>query len=256
MNLLRSILGRIVAKVGPAIARYAGQPSSLFPEDFDEEAVEIIRAVRPFTMTSVSRLFALIEAVRYVIRAGIAGAIVECGVWRGGSMMAAALTLRRLGSEDRDLYLFDTYEGMSEPTAEDISWDGLIATEEFKRRKRSPGSSSWCYASIAEVRENLLSTGYNEVHLHVVKGRVEETIPREAPTEIAVLRLDTDWFESTRHALEHLYPRLSHGGVLIIDDYGYWRGCRKAVDEYFRTRQVAIFLHRIDHTGRVALKLE
>lgn len=256
MNLLRSILGRIVAKVGPVVARYAGQPRSLFPEDFDEEAVEIIRAVRPFTITSVSRLFALIEAVRYIIRAGIVGAIVECGVWRGGSMMAAALTLHRLGSKDRDLYLFDTYEGMSEPTAEDISCDGLIATEEFKRRKRFSGRSSWCYASLAEVRENLLSTGYNEALLHFVKGRVEETIPREAPAEIALLRLDTDWFESTRHALEHLYPRLSHGGVLIIDDYGYWRGCRKAVDEYFRTRRIAVFLHRVDHTGRVILKQE
>ena len=87
-----------------------------------------------------------------------------------------------------------------------------------------------------------------------VQGRVENTLPAAAPPEIAVLRLDTDWYESTRHELEHLYPRLVDGGVLIVDDYGYWQGARQAVDEYFGETGEAILLNRIDDTGRIAVK--
>src|SRR5262249_25761216 len=109
----------------------------------------------------------------------------------------------------------------------------------------------WCYSGLDEVASNMRSTGYPDDLVHLVKGKVEETIPGAAPAQIAVLRLDTDWYESTRHELEHLYPRLAPGGVLIIDDYGYWAGARKAVDEYF---QGSLFLSRIDGTGRIAIK--
>ncbi len=101
---------------------------------------------------------------------------------------------------------------------------------------------------------NLAATGYDAQRLHYVKGKVEDTIPSAAPEQIAILRLDTDWYASTRHELEHLYPRLARGGVLIIDDYGHWEGARRAVDEYFATQQVAILLNRLDQTGRIAIK--
>ncbi|MCX7591029.1 MAG: TylF/MycF family methyltransferase [Kiritimatiellae bacterium] len=254
MGLLRSAVTWFVARVGPAVARYAGQPRSLFPPDLDDEAIEVIRAVSPFTMTSVPRLFALIEATRYVIRTRIEGEFVECGVWRGGSMMAVALALLKLGVRDRHLFLFDTYEGMPEPGALDVSFDGLCAHEEYKRRRRRDNTSTWCYASLEEVRKNLSSTGYDMQRVHLIKGKVEETIPSFAPDRVAVLRLDTDWYSSTRHELEHLYPRLSVGGVLIVDDYGYWRGSRQAVDEYFAGGKTPVLLNRIDHTGRIAVK--
>ena len=100
------------------------------------------------------------------------------------------------------------------------------------------------------------STGYDEGMVHLVKGRVEETIPQHAPDSIALLRLDTDWYESTKHELERLFPRLSKHGILIIDDYGHWQGARRAVDEYFAGNKIPILLSRADYTGRVAVKLE
>jgi hypothetical protein len=97
-------------------------------------------------------------------------------------------------------------------------------------------------------------SGYDAARLRFVKGKVEDTVPAQAPARIAILRLDTDWYESTRHELEHLDPRLSPGGVLIIDDYGHWAGCRQAVDEYFASRKLHALLNRVDYTGRIAVK--
>lgn len=248
--MITKIANKILRKLGFEVVPYFK-----FPPDLDREATEIIRAVRPYTMTSIERIFALIEATRYIVRADVPGSIVECGVWRGGSMMAVAHTLKQLGKEDRDLYLFDTYEGMTRPSEIDIDYKGEVAVKTFMQKKRSEESSSWCYASIEEVKRNLYSTGYNHERMRFVKGRVEETIPGSAPERIALLRLDTDWYESTRHELHYLFPRISRGGVLIIDDYGYWQGCRKAVDEYLSQNNVNILLNRIDDTGRIAVKM-
>jgi O-methyltransferase len=220
-------------------------------EDEDEETV---RFVRPYTMTSRERICALCSAVRYIARAGIEGAMVECGVWRGGSMMAAALALLDAADTDRDLYLFDTFEGMSPPTAKDVSVDGKAASALLRRPRTTAPDSPWCYAGLDDVRTAMAGTRYPSERIHFIPGRVEDTLPHEMPSPIAVLRLDTDWYESTRHELEHLYPLLSPGGVLIVDDYGHWAGCRKAVDEYLTRHNISILLHRVDYTGRVALK--
>jgi len=229
-------------------------PPPALPPDFDVKASEIIKAVRPYTMTSPERLFSLIEAVRYVARARIPGSLVECGVWRGGSMMAAALTLLEAGERERELYLFDTFEGMSAPTAADVSIDGKSASALLEAPRSTAPESAWCYATLPDVQAALSSTRYPAERLHFICGKVEETLPRSTPASIALLRLDTDWYESTRHELEHLYPRLVPGGVLIIDDYGHWAGCRKAVDEYFAARNIALLLNRVDYTGRIAIK--
>jgi hypothetical protein len=222
--------------------------------DFDERTRKIISRVRPYTMTSVERVFSLVHAVDYVIAAGIPGSMVECGVWKGGSMMAVAHALTGLGVRDRNLYLFDTYEGMTRPGEADVSFAGEPAAVHFERNKTDADSSDWCRASIDEVRANVLSTGYPEDRIHLVRGKVEDTVPAHAPGEISILRLDTDWYESTMHELVHLYPRLSPGGVLIVDDYGYWQGSRRAVDEYFRSQGRPVLLNRIDSTARVAVK--
>jgi len=169
-------------------------------------------------------------------------------------MMAAALALLQCGATDRDLFLFDTFEGMTKPSALDISYSNDSAPVEFARLKKTDDRAAWCDASLEDVRNNLLATGYNSERLHFVKGKVEETIPDSAPEKIALLRLDTDWYESTQHELLHLYPRLSPGGVLIIDDYGHWLGARKATDEYFSQNNIHILLNRIDYTGRIAVK--
>ena len=252
-SLLRA--ARALARsFGIDIARHRdGQPRTP-PADIDAPAAATIRLVQPYTMTSPERLFALIQAVRHVSAAAIAGDIVECGVWRGGSMMAAARTLLESGDATRDLFLYDTYEGMSPPGATDVNIDGQAASALLRAQDKDDPGSAWCYATLEDVRTALSGTGYEISRIHFVKGRVEHTIPATAPERIAVLRLDTDWYESTRHEMYHLYPRLSPGGVLIIDDYGHWAGCRKAVDEYLASRGIHLLLTRIDYTGRIAVK--
>lgn len=219
--------------------------------DVDQRSRDLYHRVSEFTMTSPERIAAVRDAARYVSQRGIAGAYVECGVWRGGSSMAAAMTFVDAGVTDRDLFLFDTFEGMSAPSEHDKrAGDEAGAAELLEKSDKS--EKIWCKASIEDVAANMALTGYPQERIHLCKGMVETTLPSQAPDKIAILRLDTDWYESTRHELEHLYPRLLVGGVLIIDDYGYWAGARKAVDEYFSERP--ILLNRIDQTGRIAVK--
>jgi O-methyltransferase len=209
---------------------------------------DIVDRVNPFTMTSHERIAALCNATEYIIRSDIPGSFVECGVWRGGSIMAAALTLLRLERADRELYLFDTFSGMTPPTDVDRRRiDGAAASDVL-------ADLFWTPASKEDVIQNLAGIGYPMSRVHLVEGRVEDTIPTSAPLEIALLRLDTDWYESTRHELIHLYPRLASRGVLIIDDYGCWDGSKLAFDEYLAEKQLPIFLNRIDEEGRLAIK--
>lgn len=222
-----------------------------FPPDFCNDEANIIREVRPWTMTSAERIYALIQAVRYVSASGIAGAIVECGVWKGGSMAAVAKTLLQMPDVSRDLYLFDTFEGMTEPTARDVDYSGKEASDVLVEDVGSRCAD----APLERVKEVLYGTGYPREKIHFIQGKVEETIPASAPGSISLLRLDTDWYASTRHELIHLFPRLSRAGVIIIDDYGHWRGSRQACGEYFTQNRIPILLNRIDYTGRIALKL-
>jgi O-methyltransferase len=222
------------------------------PVDFDEADAELCRRVAPYTMTTPPRIYALARAVEYVTDRRVPGAVAECGVWRGGSMMAVALTLLRLGATDRQLYLFDTFSGMTPPSEEDVKHTGERAADMLATSTRD--SDDWAVASIADVREAVLGVGYPEENIHFVEGPVEETLPANAPGEIALLRLDTDWYASTKHSLEHLYPQLAPGGVLIIDDYAYWQGARKAVDEYIAAHDLSLLLNRIDYTARIAVK--
>jgi hypothetical protein len=222
------------------------------PDDLDH--AETVAFVREHTMTSPERVRALCDAVQHVVRHGIPGAIVECGVWRGGSMMAVARTLVRLGATDRDLYLFDTYEGMTPPGPQDRDMAGRTAAARLAASGREDWV--WAIAPLDVVRQGMDSTGYPAERVHYVVGRVEETVPGRAPDGIAVLRLDTDWYGSTRHELEHLYPRLARGGVLILDDYGHWQGARQATDEYLERTKARLLLTRIDGEGRLAVKVD
>jgi O-methyltransferase len=242
--MIRALARRIVRRLGAALPL----------ADLDPEALTTIRRVKPFTLTSPERLFSVIQAVRYTVRAGVPGSLVECGVWCGGSMMAAALTLLQLGRRDIRLHLFDTFEGMSAPSALDVDYSGRPAARRFARFKTQTGST-WCYASLEDVQANMAATGYDSANIDLVKGKVEDTIPRSAPASIAILRLDTDWYNSTRHELTHLFPRLVSGGVLIIDDYGHWQGSRRATDEYFESHGISMLLNRVDYTGRVGVKM-
>jgi O-methyltransferase len=220
------------------------------PPDFRSDEAEIVRQVRPWTMTSAERTYALIQAVRYISSRGMTGAIVECGVWKGGSMAAAAKTLLQMNDVTRDLWLFDTFEGMTEPTANGVDYSGRQAAEVLQENSGCKCAD----APLERVKEVLYGTGYPAGKIHFIQGKVEETLPASAPDAISLLRLDTDWYSSTKHELAHLFPRLCPGGVIIIDDYGHWKGTRQARDEYFTQNRIPILLNRIDYTGRMALK--
>jgi O-methyltransferase len=247
------MLGKRWLGSGLRLAQRLVNARSLLFGAYEPEISEVIQKVKPFTMTSPARVAALCDAVAHVVRHGVQGDFVECGVWKGGSAMAAALRLMQLNAVGRPLLLFDTFEGMTPPS--EIDRSGRSGFSAAALLKSAPEKSHIAArAPIEEVRQNMASTGYPPNLVHLVRGPVEETLPDRAPERIAVLRLDTDWYDSTRHELLHLYPRLAAGGILIIDDYGDWQGARKAVDEYFDEQKIPIFLHRIDHTGRIAVK--
>jgi O-methyltransferase len=221
--------------------------------DMEAEFIEIYNMAKPYTMTTIERSYGLFKSVEYINKGRIEGDMVECGVWRGGSAMIIARSLMHFGDQSRKIYLYDTFEGMSEPTMYDIDFadhDAKTLLETSPKER----AWVWAYASLGEATENLRKTGYPEGQFTVVKGRVEDTIPDTIPERIALLRLDTDWYESTKHELTYLYPLVSDGGIVIVDDYGHWQGARKAVDEFLEANSYNLFLHRLDYTGRLMMK--
>jgi O-methyltransferase len=224
------------------------------PTDADEKFKNTFYTAKPYTMTSLDRMYAAYNAMEYVENNKVEGAVVECGVWRGGSAMVMAMKLVEMGSNSREFYLYDTYEGMTEPTDKDVDFSGKISKVQWVKSQKN-GVNEWCLASVEEVKHNMEKTKYPIEKFHFVKGKVEETIPAIMPERISILRLDTDWYESTKHEMEHLFPKLSVHGVLIIDDYGHWKGSRLAIDEYFTQHNIYPLLNRIDYSGRLYIKL-
>jgi hypothetical protein len=220
--------------------------------DMEPAFTPLYEAAKPYTMTSLERMYGLFKAAGHITAHQVAGDFVECGVWKGGSAMLAALSLAHFGDTSRRLWLYDTFEGMTAPTEADVDY----ADEHASKRlgDKWPTYDAIAKVPLEQVREAMASTGYPMEQVKLVKGRVEQTIPASIPDRIAILRLDTDWYESTIHELEHLYPRLTVGGVLIVDDYGHWKGCRRAVDEYLAKHRIPMMLHRYDYTGRIGIK--
>lgn len=246
---VKQMLWEALAKRG-----YEVREKELSLPEMSEDDRRLLQSVRPYTMTTPERLWATVIALRHVVRNRIDGDFVECGVWRGGQAMTAAEILKREGQQRR-IWLFDTFAGMTAPTDEDARLDGRSVQAEYEASLQGE-VSTWCYASLEDVRANMGRTGYPKDLVTYVKGPVEETLQVEAnlPQSIAVLRLDTDFYESTRKELDVLYPRLARGGVMMVDDYGYWRGSRQAVDEYFASMGVFPLLQPIDREARLFVK--
>lgn len=201
-----------------------------------------------YSKASVERMLAMQHALHMLDAEGIAGDIVECGVWRGGHIILA-----RLLSPNRVCWLYDTFTGMTAPGPHDRKRSGDKPPPEKALSKK------WTMASLEEVRENLRIEGvYDESKLRFVVGDVCETLsqPENLPDHISVLRLDTDWYESTKEELEVLWPRLVTGGYLIIDDYGHWLGSRKATQEYFNKHYPSYVteLKPVDYTASIMRK--
>ena len=198
---------------------------------------DLIDWVRPYTKSSRARLTAMAEACQRIETEEVEGDIVECGVWRGGNLILA-----RVMCPARVCWLYDTFDGMTNPSQWDVT------------RKGTTVHVGKTVIPIEEVIGNFKrTTTFDPSKLRFVKGPVEITLldKRNLPDRIALLRLDTDWYHSTKAELTALWPRLVPGGVLIIDDYGHWLGARKAVDEYFN---FTFPFTRIDKTAVMMVK--
>jgi O-methyltransferase len=253
--MLRRLIQTAFNKLGYELRKH---PKAQMPVELSRVECDIIDYVmdKQLTMVSYERLWTTLMACKHAIEQDIPGDFVECGVWRGGNAMVAA-ELFKLHGLAKKVWLFDTFKGMTAPTAADVeAAGGKSAQQQFAADQRAT-HNAWCYASLGDVRNSFVKKGLMSDQVLFVEGDVCQTLadPAHVPDQICVLRLDTDWYESTRKELEVLYPKLSRGGCLIIDDYGHWAGSKKATDEYFAIHGNRPFLQYTDVTGRVAVKV-
>ena len=229
-----------------------GKNSMDFPVEATEEEKEIIKLSDKYSMTGSLRMWALLQAVKKVIKNKIEGDIVECGVWKGGNLILCQKYLN-LQNVNIKIHGFDNFEGMVKPKEIDADYRNVPASEMHSLFKKDKNKNSWAYCSLEEINKNINET-VPKHNIKLIKGIVEKTLlePKNLPDKISILRLDTDFYESTKIELEILYPKLVSGGFLIIDDYGHFKGCRKAVDEYFKDDLP--YLHYVDYSCRVIIK--
>ena len=228
----------------------------VYPVDINNNFIEEYKMIEAYTATSIERVYALKSAITYIIKNKIKGDFVECGVWKGGSCMLMAKTLVNEGEKERKIWMYDTFDGMTEPTDDDCEIETNVSGSDLLKNtpKNTDKFNMWAYAPLEMVKKNMKKTMFPEERIHFIEGKVENTLSKVKPQNIALLRLDTDWYESTKCELEQLYPLLSIGGVLIVDDYGHFSGAKKAVDEYFSKTNVKPLMNRIDYSGRLIIK--
>lgn len=262
--MIKRKLKQVALQLGYEIQK-TGRPQRL-GYDLESEAEDLIRRVQPYTMLSKERLVTLFQQVVHCEQNSVPGDYVECGVWKGGAVALMALANMKAGKSRRNIHLFDAFTEICEP---DKDLDGERAVWEAKEWSKSGGTGGKLSplkgiydhfggpGSLEGNRELLTKqVGYDPNFLHFHKGWFQETLPRDSSqiTQIAILRLDGDWYASTRVCLEFLYNKVVRGGFIIIDDYGAYDGCRKAVDEFRKTNGISDYLHHIDQAGRYWIK--
>ena len=250
---MKTIVKKLLGKLGYKLSKIN---NNRYPIDYTDDFIEEYQSIEPYTATSIERVYALKTAVQYIVNNNIGGSYVECGVWKGGSCMMIANTLMQLNALSEEIWLYDTFSGMTNPTNEDIEIETNLKGMELldNINKSTDKLNMWAYAPKDIVIKNMESTGFPTDKIKYIQGKVEETLIQHRPSKIALLRLDTDWYQSTKKELEDLYPLLVNGGVLIIDDYGHFEGAKKAVDEYFKQINQYPLMHRIDYSGRLIIK--
>ena len=211
------------------------------------DALLAIARVLPNTMLTMPRLFDLFDAVKRINREGLKGNLVECGAWNGGAVGLMALANRHFPGPKRKFHLFDSFEGVPQPTEK----DGYVYSEFISTTKgrAAVANSNGCPSAIGACVGNSQQTverfligrlgmRRDEVEFHV--GWFQDTVPAAKRTigDIALLRLDGDWYESTWVCISNLFDNVVSGGFVIVDDYGPWEGCRKAIDEFLAARWI------------------
>jgi O-methyltransferase len=249
--MLVKTLNKFLSKAGYQISSVNTDPVDIVS---DKEFMQLYHVCKPYTMTSIERMYSLYHSVYYILKNNIYGDFVECGVWKGGSSLLISLILQREGAFDRKIYMYDTFEGMPPPSEQDKTFAGEDAKRLLDQQDKADAASIWCYSSLSDVKGTLALSAFPPSNLIFIQGKVEGTLLKDKPERISLLRLDTDWYESTKVELNILYPLLSEQGVLIIDDFGHWEGAKRAVIEYFDAADKKPLLQRIDYTGRILIK--
>ena len=240
----------------------ARKPKNPYPVEATPRDIEIINyVIKPenplerITMRPIDVVWSVIQATKYIVKNDIPGDLVECGVWRGGMAIAMAMVLDDLKS-DKKIYLYDTYEGMTKPSIYDVDYKGGNAENKFNRLNKD-SHNEWCYASLDDVKNQFKKIGL-EKHAIYIKGDVMETLTdkKNIPEKISLLRLNTDWYESTKKEMEVLFPVLEKDGVFLIDTYAHWKGARKAIDEYLDSEDLKdkSLAWKTDYDGRGFVK--
>lgn len=201
--------------------------------------IEILKFVKPYTCVSDERILQVLKSVEYIVNNNTDGDFIEIGVWKGGCVMSICLKLLQIGINDRKIHLYDTFSGMTKPTDLDIDLNGIEAKKWLEKND--------CLSYIDEVVENINKTGYPVDNIFYHIGDILDTKKDKIPIKISLLRLDTDWYESTKFELDNFEPNVSKGGIIIIDDYGHWSGSRKATDDFLLGKNIK--LNKIDYTG-------
>jgi hypothetical protein len=197
------------------------------------------------TMTSKERVEGLHQALKDVHLNSIEGDFVECGIYMGGNIIIAKKFFDSV-NDLRNFYCYDTFKGMTEPG----EFDGSKAHKIWQ-------TDAKCEASLDKVIEQFYFHKIFDNRIKIVEGDVRKTLKKEIdlPKKISILRLDTDFYDSTLIELQSLYHRIVLGGYLIIDDYGHWSGCKKATNEFFGEEFVLNNFKKLDYTGIMLKKI-
>lgn len=215
----------------------------------------LIKTSQKYSMTNERRLWSLLQSMQYVIQNKIDGEFVECGVWKGGNIILFKKYLEEKKIK-KNIYAYDTYDGMPKPGIFDYKLGYF--KKEFGLNIYNVKKKNWNKIDLNTVKSNILNECDDIDNIHFIKGLVQDTLTKNdnLPEKISILRLDTDFYESSKKELEILYPRLSKGGILILDDYGTWTGVKQAVDEFFEKKGEIPFLHFVDYGCRLLIKTE
>jgi O-methyltransferase len=268
-RMIKKMLGSLgyeIRAASYAVSAIGSRTAEPNIQDSEHAALQIINMIRPYTMVTLYPLLTLFQQVCFSEKYSIPGSFVECGVWKGGAVGLMALANLKYGKERRHIHLFDSFQEICEP---DSSVDGERAISEVKQYCKEAGFSGRLRplrgfydhkggpGTLRENRELLESKiGYPSDFLHFHEGWFQDTLPRDAKSlgEIAILRLDGDLYASTKVCLEYLYDRVVSGGFVIVDDYGTYDGCRKAVDEFLGCLPSPVFLHYVNQDCRYWIK--
>lgn len=215
---------------------------------FNFKKIHLLRKVRPYAAVSYIKLSNAYELSKLIEKNKIDGAFVECGVWKGACIGVMAYVANKYKS-NRKIWLFDSFKGLPEP----MEKDGTRAIKFASNRSSGKLSSiNQFIATIEDVHKVLFSLlKLDKKNVIIEKGWFQYTLPKakEKIGNISILRIDADWYESTKCCLDNLYDNIISGGYIIIDDYNFWEGCQKAVDEFLENRNINARLNKIDGIG-------